>query len=340
MEKYSQWRDPGTGIQPFLPPVPSRTATQGPGYLARRYLLGPILCILRLILLLVPLLLFGLTELLIFIIPVPVLQRAIHRPLTAVTARLTLLLAGFWSIPSRIVTLRKGRSIAKKVEPIRSGDLLITNHTSYVDILYLMFRALGIPSRYDPVFTRCYTDSPKVSLVSPWEAMRTCGQVYEKTPATAMTLEEACSMARRKHQGPVVVFPEGTTSNGRALLAFTQVLSGVQGAEGLGEGKGKVGVHALILRYTYTITCPSYTVGNMALHALHILTQSVNRLSVHRVASQDIVEIDREKCEGGFGEEIAKVMGGTGRLRRCGLGPWEKGTFLSFYHSQSKASSK
>lgn len=38
--------------------------------------------------------------------------------------------------------------------------------------------------------------------------MRTCGQVYEKTPATAMTLEEACSMARRKHQGPVVVFPE------------------------------------------------------------------------------------------------------------------------------------
>lgn len=151
------------------------------------------------------------------------------------------------------------------------------------------------------------------------------------------------------------------------------MLSGVQGAEGLGEGKGKVGVHALILRYTYTITCPSYTVGNMALHALHILTQvsygkgqeslsislpsmviklrvmtsvippspqSVNRLSVHRVASQDIVEIDREKCEGGFGEEIAKVMGGTGRLRRCGLGPWEKGTFLSFYHSQSKASSK
>lgn len=32
MEKYSQWRDPGTGIQPFLPPVVGGFATQDVGF--------------------------------------------------------------------------------------------------------------------------------------------------------------------------------------------------------------------------------------------------------------------------------------------------------------------
>ncbi|CAO3577002.1 unnamed protein product [Absidia cylindrospora] len=49
MEKYSRWRDPSTGIQPYLPPVPPRTETSLLFSLSNviHYIVGPVQGILK-----------------------------------------------------------------------------------------------------------------------------------------------------------------------------------------------------------------------------------------------------------------------------------------------------
>ncbi|KAG2236038.1 hypothetical protein INT48_008130, partial [Thamnidium elegans] len=52
MEKYSRWRDAGTGIQPFLPPVPPRTDSSILVTLSNviHIVVGPIQAIIKIIL--------------------------------------------------------------------------------------------------------------------------------------------------------------------------------------------------------------------------------------------------------------------------------------------------
>ncbi|KAJ2337807.1 hypothetical protein GGF43_007025, partial [Coemansia sp. RSA 2618] len=51
MEKFSKWRDAGTGIQPFLQPVPARTQQSIVGRVLgafKSYIAGPVVAVVRL----------------------------------------------------------------------------------------------------------------------------------------------------------------------------------------------------------------------------------------------------------------------------------------------------
>ena len=70
--------------------------------------------------------------------------------LNSVMARLALFLLGIWSIEAGQQSLRKGNLTGAQGASsggLRSGDIIVANLTSYVDVLYLCFR-------YSPVFTQ------------------------------------------------------------------------------------------------------------------------------------------------------------------------------------------
>jgi len=251
MEKYSAFRDPGTGIQPFLTPVPplgsntfSRIA------LPLSYTLGIVRT--ALIIVIAALYVVFISGVCAVLTPIPPIHRAISYLLTAFLSRLSLLVLGVWWIPVEEISRKRGKTCESR-EPWRpgAGDLIVSNWASWIEILWLAFR-------FDPIFVLPVTDDPvpqrdtlpetrtpgrrtgtgsaaislpiksivrranivgfrKVSLLR--IIMYTGGTPLDASGGNYLKLEEIRSSATR----PIVVFPECTTSNGRGLLKFAEL---------------------------------------------------------------------------------------------------------------------
>ncbi|KAI8070888.1 hypothetical protein BC940DRAFT_235281 [Gongronella butleri] len=227
MEKYSRWRDPGTGIQPFLPPVPPRTESSILLTLTNiiHYVLGPVQGILKfafvLVLGLVYILLVPLLGLLLM--PLPPLQRLWTRFWSSICLRLILFFAGFFLIKTEITSIRRGKGGKSSRINVKPGDIIVANWTSYIEVLYLAFR-------FDPVFTQVIPSVNKVRVLTLWQAVRACVHIPPVSPEDVgltasspqlMTLKQLQKQTTRR---AIVVFPEATTTNGRALLNFASPL--------------------------------------------------------------------------------------------------------------------
>ncbi|KAK0453590.1 hypothetical protein EV421DRAFT_1887821 [Armillaria borealis] len=261
MEKYSAYRDPGTGIQPFLAPVapPSPSGdVLAKIVLPIRYLIGTVRIILVLLVLGLYLIL---VEGICFIFkPVAPLHRILARLFTALLSRLALLSAGIFWIHVECIKRKRGRQnqTADQWDP-RPGDVIVSNWVSWIEILWLAFRfnpvfVLPVPASSaltsapskssDPVSRtpgrRTGTGSANVSVstraprerisiigfqrLSLLNVLRQSGNVppYRVGRGLAAQSFEAI---RSTSDRPIVVFPECTTSNGRGLIRFCDVFN-------------------------------------------------------------------------------------------------------------------
>ncbi|KAK9722201.1 Lysophosphatidic acid:oleoyl-CoA acyltransferase 1 [Basidiobolus ranarum] len=338
MEKYSRWRDASTGIQPFLPPVPLRTEANPLITLHKTlkdYLLGPLIFGVRLVGILLCSLLIALFEFCLNFVPNGHLRRQFRRVLISPFSRLLLLFTGFYWISSELSSIRKGRgqgATRKKTTDtgVKSGDIIVANHTSYIDIIYLYFR-------YDPVFTQIYSSKSVVRPLSFWSALKECGtypEIEPKSKVQTYTLSELCDIAKEQGRGPLVVFPEGTTSNGRALLKFTSIFDGLD--------IQKIRIHIVALKYVYEDYAPVYTVGSRLFHFFRLCSQYNNSLTVKRLNPADASLTDTVEASGSSNEEAASLkinslFSQVARLRKVNLGVLDKRDFLEFYWSRTNS---
>ncbi|GJE84450.1 hypothetical protein PsYK624_005260 [Phanerochaete sordida] len=257
MEKFSAFRDPGTGIQPFLTPVPPVSADiLATALLPVGYALGLIRTALVLALgLLYALLVGGVCTLLT---PVPPLYRAVSHALTAVIARSVLLLVGVWWIPVEVVTRKRALRGSKGPESWspKAGDVIVSNWASWIELLWLAFRfnPIFLLPVSEPVDLPATSQASSPLSVKPGRRTGT-GSAAISSPSTRtptprssivgfrsvslfgalaatgsvpLTREQAGKYSsfediRSKADRPVVVFPECTASNGRGLLRFSNV---------------------------------------------------------------------------------------------------------------------
>ncbi|RHY32868.1 hypothetical protein DYB32_002156 [Aphanomyces invadans] len=179
MEKYSRWSDLTTGINPFVPPP-----HQLPKNVVLRWtqlFLGGILSLCRWIVL-VPLLmlLVVVTSIHAVLDYVPILGRIFHRWTDSIVLGLILIVTTVFIKDEAANAKRLGLLYvtgsfhaflmilcsAPGTKPptlsgIQAGDVIVTNHTSVFDVLYLGFR-------YSPTFVfPCASDASKV-LVHAW----------------------------------------------------------------------------------------------------------------------------------------------------------------------------
>ncbi|KAG8730938.1 hypothetical protein FRC12_019986, partial [Ceratobasidium sp. 428] len=252
MEKFSAWRDPGTGVQPFLTPVPPQTARSLGDYAL--IAVGAALGILRTLLVAVLGLLFGaLYSFCLLLSPIPPLHKIVCWLTIAIFGRVLLCILGFWSVPTQITTKKARRADTSGLEKWTPGvgDIIVSNWASWVEVLWLAVR-------YNPLFVlpvcaqksqlastnavpltpgrRTGTGSAQIATssaaphqqilgfrtVSFLEAIMATGHVppYGSSSSTITTTIEDI---RAKANRPLVVFPECTSSNGRALLRFSDV---------------------------------------------------------------------------------------------------------------------
>ncbi|KAF4574875.1 hypothetical protein EYR40_005387 [Pleurotus pulmonarius] len=311
MEKFSAYRDPGTGIQPFLTPVPPA----GSNLLATlllplRYAIAAVRTLLVLVLLAVYTVdVLGICAVLRPIAPI---HRAITGLLTSLLARSALFIMGLTWIPVERVSRKRGRGkpVANAWSP-KAGDVIVSNWVSWIELLWLAFR-------FNPIFVLPVFDSINVTTPTPGrdgivshtpgrrtgtgsanitstrqasplgtfrgfritsllEMIFLTGRVppYGATTTSCLKFDDIQKQADR----PIVVLPEATTSNGRGLLRFSNIFPNEQ------VPTKKFGVFIMCVRYdpptdfTPTLSRPISSSFNPLGH-LFALTTSFAPLSI------------------------------------------------------------
>ncbi|WVR06750.1 hypothetical protein IAU60_003785 [Kwoniella sp. DSM 27419] len=383
MEKYSKWRDPGTGIQPFLPPVaPKRIA---PVFVAILSVPAFVDAIVRSTLLAVVaavhiLLVDGICLLLVV---VPPLYRSVTSAFTAFTCRVALAIMGYYWITTDVVSPKRGKAGVAQIASVapRKGDLILTNWTGYVDVLYLAFR--HNPTFLLPVFsdqtaqsaakTGRHTGTGSASITTsvpeppllgymPYSlsAMLTrTGSLPDRFSVAPKGLYKTLKEARRKEGRPVVLFPEATTGNGRALLRFAE--GTLSEADVGGDNEGIVWIK--FLRHTppepfmpsavCSLPVPLkhlffsllWTPTPFTQRGLHIRTlhPSASPSSPSFLPSEILnnapggLDAASRSPESAWREAVATVLAETGKVRRTkGMGWTEKGTFLEYWNKAGR----
>ncbi|KAF9196938.1 hypothetical protein BGZ50_004525 [Haplosporangium sp. Z 11] len=350
--------DQGTGIQPFLPPVPAN-ADHSPFQKAFTLVLmvvKPIAGALKLILVsIVALALVLLQTLGLILSPLPPLHRLYSRLISAILLRVILVLLGFFWIRHEVVTLKRGRgSGASRAQPSNrkqatSGQLIVCNWSSYIDVLYLAFR-------YNPVFTQIYSETLTVRQVSLWEALCQSGSYPDLSPpegVETLPLMDFVKAMYKKGAGPVVIFPEvrlhAAYDDYLAILKFIPIFKDCSVPE------TSVDISIMALKYDYSKFAPTFTIAldnSYRLgHLFRTCAQFYNTLSVKSLASEEspsnahfsaidglastasgaalgVVEPVEEDVLGGV---IINLMGRMTRFRKLGLNVKDKADFLDYF---------
>jgi hypothetical protein len=210
MEKYSQFRDKGTAIAPFLP-VPTPTASA---------LWTPIHVLLFLVRL--PAVIFLSIFYFLFLEWLPVgtfVKKCVLWVLLAVP--------GVWWVDLQVDGVKRGyahtliffhlRGIDAQRHLPQAGTIIASSFTSPLDPLYLA----GI---FCPIFTRSYPGTKKVEPISLFRAILLAFSSPTISPSNPSTLVTLKDLHAKNPTAIICVFPECTTTNGRGILPFSPSL--------------------------------------------------------------------------------------------------------------------
>ncbi|RLN72882.1 hypothetical protein BBJ28_00020681 [Nothophytophthora sp. Chile5] len=334
MEKYSRWADLTTGINPFVPQ--RRRFQSGWPVTCLQVLGGSLLALVRFPLVLVAGVALALVNVVVSVLSVvPFLGRLLKRLTDWLLCSLLLLLFGVFTSEEAANTRRLGLTTAKNSGSKRGstrvgpGDVVVCNHTSFVEILYLA-------RRFSPVFVFATEqggdDGGLVHLCGLLEAL------YRSLalPVSDDRVKPSRKIADvvRRASGPVVVLPEGARSNGKAVLRFLPVLQALPTA---------TRVHLMAFRYEFKRFSPSQSAGGgwshvfwMAFHLYHTLRVTMlnaKELDLEEWAAPKLTAKPSKKQESSKTlssrqtEKLRELLAAMLRTKAVDLGPAD---FVSF----------
>ncbi|XP_061370661.1 lysophospholipid acyltransferase LPEAT1 isoform X3 [Gastrolobium bilobum] len=229
-------------------------------------------------------------------------------------SRVILFIFGFYWIPqsyhstTQVPVFKEGNN--HQLEEMGRPGVIISNHVSYLDILYHM--SYSFPSF---VAKRSVAKIPLVGLIS-----KCLGCVYVQRESkssdfkgvSAVVTERIREAYQNKSAPLMMLFPEGTTTNGDFLLPFKT-----------GGFLAKAPVLPVILRYHYKRFSPAWDSISGVRHVIFLLCQFVNYMEVVRLPvyypSQQ--EMDDPKL---YANNVRRLMASEGNLILSDIGLAEK----------------
>lgn len=299
MEKFTQWRDPGTGLSPFLENS-FEIYNQNIFFL----FLGSILFLIRhmfIFMLFTTYVIF--VHLLLSPILQPIFPKIVHI-VKKIFIGIALLSCGIFPVSAQIDTHVKSKKKVKSGP--RPKDIIISRCCSPLDVLCLIFN-------YNPIFTISFSNTPLVQHISGIEAMfYMLSSPKRPSFKNYMTLDYLSKLYPNRI---ICVFPEGTTSNGRGLLLFTRSLESVA---------LQTKIFPLFIRYNPYLTTPHpkslfkflFRLTFNLTHSLHI-----------KISETPIISESHQKTS-----ELASVaLSKLSKIPRLGLGIDDKIAFLKVW---------
>ncbi|XP_050364436.1 lysophospholipid acyltransferase LPEAT1 isoform X2 [Argentina anserina] len=227
-------------------------------------------------------------------------------------SRVMLFVLGFYWISEtyRIPDSAEQSKPEEEGEEAEKPGAIISNHVSYLDILYHM--SSSFPSF---VAKRSVAKLPLVGLIS-----KCLGCVYVQRESKSSNFKGVAGVVtdrvREAHQNKsapqIMLFPEGTTTNGDFLLPFKT-----------GAFLAKAPVLPVILRYPYKRFSPAWDSISGVRHVIFLLCQFANHIEVTRLPvyypSQE--EKDDPKF---YADNVRRLMASEGSMTLSDIGLAEK----------------
>ncbi len=210
------------------------------------------------------------------------------------------MLFGFFSIDSSHVNTNNRQHLLSTQETLLGsyvdhGDIILCNHVSYVELFYLAFR-------FAPTFATVVkvnneaksggaTTTPLKFAVVRHGFLGALSQVISEDQSSkaaidsssAQSLSDVVVYCKQYHMGPVVLFPEVVSSNGRSLLTFESSLFRAPGVmKTLVEQKVRIHLIGFKFDYVHFSPCFHHT-SNFFVHLYRLTTQLYNRMTVKHV---------------------------------------------------------
>ncbi|KAF2714557.1 hypothetical protein K504DRAFT_456773 [Pleomassaria siparia CBS 279.74] len=281
MEKYSQFRDKGTAIAPFLPiPSPPTGALWTPVHFL-------------LILVRVPAVLF------LSIFYFCILE---WLPVGEVVRKcvlwILLVVPGVWWVDLQVDGVKRGKLAEAQDQLPHPGTIIASSFISPLDPLYLA----GI---FCPIFTRSYPNTRKVERITLLRAILLAFSRPRLTPANPDNLVTLKELQDKNPNSIICVFPECTTTNGRGILPISPSLL---------TADSKTRIYPVNLRYTPgDVTTP--VPGNAFAWFWRLLSKPTHVMRVRIARSmynnaslefprKEKVEVEASGSDLGFDEDI------------------------------------
>ncbi|KAL1847158.1 Lysophosphatidic acid:oleoyl-CoA acyltransferase 1 [Paecilomyces lecythidis] len=200
MEKFSQFRDRGSGIAPFLP-IPTEPAGL---YLPFHIFL---FCFRLPLLLVVSLTYFLVLQWL------PIGSLGKKASLWCILG-----IPSIWWIDLQIDGVKRGSLAKQRKERLPGpGSIIASSFTSPIDAVYLA-------AIFDPIFTACYPSTRQVEQISLFQAILRALSYPKTAPPSGARMVDISTLVQKNPNRPIVMFPECTTTNGRGILPLSHAL--------------------------------------------------------------------------------------------------------------------
>ncbi|KAL5606852.1 hypothetical protein BROUX41_003229 [Berkeleyomyces rouxiae] len=307
MEKFTQFRDRGTGVSPFIP-AKSKSSIFTKLFQTAAFLFRlPFFVVYSA-------LYFSLLQYL----PLPQFARKI-------LLWVLLAIPGIWWVDLQLDGVRRGTLSSQPPSRVpRGGDILVANFTSPIDVVYLT-------AVFDPIFTLSFPGTRKVQCIGFLGAVRRALSPVVLSPPDEAALVDIADLQRKYRNRIILVFPECSTTNGTAILPLSPSIV---------SSKESSRIFPVSLRYLPNdVTTP--VPGTWGSFLFHLLSHSSIRIHV-RMAEAVINIVPGEKSNQGpiaYDEEevISKVCDALSRLGRSakvGLTLEDKQAFTKAWSSR------
>jgi len=190
--------------------------------------------------------------------------------------------------------------------------------------------------RFSPVFTYApnYWDDQKLEnstevLAQPlsfFQAISTVIMQPKRKPSQCRPLDVILKDSKKNSSGPVVFFPEGTTTNGSVFLDCPKFSKNSANLD-LSE------VHILAFSYD---SLPVYTVGSFLMHLLRLCTRFSNHMEVKYVFEQDIQSIV-ETNERSREDKLLSFLASCNGIKRGKISACPKHEFIDYWYNHTKS---
>ncbi|XP_075516995.1 lysophospholipid acyltransferase LPEAT1-like isoform X1 [Primulina tabacum] len=255
-------------------------------------------------------------------------QRAVIVRSGRFLSRLLLLVFGFYSIRETSLSKEVDGQLNNEVdyrvlspasmdqsEELERPGAIVSNHISYIDILYHM--SSSFPSF---VAKRSVAELPLVGLIS-----KCLGCVYvhrglkssDFKGVSGIVNERILEAHQDKSAPQMMLFPEGTTTNGDYLLKFKT-----------GAFLAKTQVLPVILRYPYQRFSAAWDSISGMRHLILLLCQFVNYIEVIKLPVYHPSEHERKDPKL-YAEHVRQLMALKGNLILSDVGLAEKRVYLT-----------
>jgi len=319
MEKYRDWAEPGSGINPFVPLHKSSGTLNYVFSLTFGAVLAPLKMLIFYLLWLVLWVFDGIG---VALWRIPVVGRLLQRLIETIIARTMLLTLGLYWISSK--------SVGRKPSAILPGHFILSNYTSYSDVLYLIFR-------FSPVFAMPAKSGESATgalSVVQMSAARALLRSMSHEPVDlhgAVLLSQVVASAKSRG-APVVFFPEQVKTNGTAVLDLD--------FRYIGSDTALKDLHAAVFCHTKTRHSLPFPAGGAAMHLFHVMRQGAQQLMVKHVSSNNFSTASPSKVDTADMKEraqkLTRELATAAGVKAVNVRPELKDSFIRYFNTGVK----